>query len=479
LRWCHETETNIPLSQFIPPVHVEPPQVHPESLRLVARNDPQSSLAGRHGCSDNATSKTYFPPVAIVKETEMTIPVANSDDIKQLVRAIFRMNSYPPQNGITHVDVVDSKTKKEQISLAFEGIRNLNELTNRTLRVLRENRDNHKNRDGVQYLVGQVVKHTTQKWRGVVLGWSRSQQQQDDEIKNDDRDETDEQDRITSKVVTSLTKKSYESTNPEDDIKYMVILDWGDAALRHQARHPLSGIMEVYQSELTLVDDPDLLRIRSGLLGEHFKRFDPETRSFVPGDVPSYVYPNDTLEEIWSTYQNPYDLAAKSVIDGIQEMANYLRSVVLGYSSAPESRKLTILSSYLDKLTRLSEGDVIPTEELFQNTSMNGVSIQTNMKFHVQRCEFQISCVFYLRTFVLSPRCPSFTYTHFAFVAFVPCLLHDEDTDLAIEINDILWSRRTSKNADRMTKFSLGEVVKHKKYGFRGVVVSWDPGKEL
>jgi len=47
--------------------------------------------------------------------------------------------------------------------------------------------------------------------------------------------------------------------------------------------------------------------------------------------------------------------------------------------------------------------------------------------------------------------------------------------NLAVEINDTLWTRRTSLETDRKIRFALGEVVQHKKYGFRGVVVAWDP----
>ena len=46
---------------------------------------------------------------------------------------------------------------------------------------------------------------------------------------------------------------------------------------------------------------------------------------------------------------------------------------------------------------------------------------------------------------------------------------------IRVEMGDHLWARRTSKESKRKVRFSIGEVVRHKKYGFRGVIVSWDP----
>jgi hypothetical protein len=92
----------------------------------------------------------------------------------------------------------------------------------------------------------------------------------------------------------------------------------------------------------------------------------------------------------------------------------------------------------------LSTGDVVPVEDHFKYTSPSpddssaapgGISTQIMMKCHVE-----------------------------------------EFTKLVVEINDIMWSRRTSIDAKQTVRYSLGEIVKHKKYGFRGVIVAWDPG---
>ena len=218
LRWCNETDSNIPLKQFIPPIHMEPPQIHPDSLKKLASNSKD----------DSTTSSTtnYFPPVSIIKEKEMTIPIYNSNDVKQFIRGIFRMNAYPPTTLQTQNNDKNSHTHnmntmiKEQVSLAFEAVRNLNELKVQNIKMLIESRNKHYDRTNVLYRIGQVVQHETQNWRGVVLGWNHHNTK-----KTEEKQSTAQNDSAT--IATSLTQKSYQSTNPEDDVQYVVSFGLG------------------------------------------------------------------------------------------------------------------------------------------------------------------------------------------------------------------------------------------------------------
>jgi hemimethylated DNA binding protein len=399
IRWCDDMNEDIPLTQLVPPVHIQPPQINSDSIRLLSRDDPKSPVSSR-----------FFPPTALIKENGITVSVPSSTDAKQLIRGVFRMNARTTNEG----------EKKEQLSLAFDWIKSANGLTEKLVE-MKLTRRNNENRDGVHFRIGQVVKHNIAGWRGVILGWNRTT---DSDGKNK---------QSTPPKATSLTKKSYQSMNPDDEIAYDVALDWGDATLMGSG-HP-TGLKHVYQSDLTLIDDPDLMRIRSST--DHFERFDPESQCFVPGDVLTYVYPNDTLE-CWSTYTNPSDQAAQNVILGVQRMAEYLQRIILGYTSAPESRDLTLLSTYLDRLTKLTKCDVVPTKDRFRvqngKNLQNGVTVQNMLKWELQK--------------------------------FV---------ELAVDVEDILFTRRKALDTDRSIKFSLGEYVQHKKYGFRGIVVAWDP----
>mmetsp|Transcript_7676 Transcript_7676/g.19122 ORF Transcript_7676/g.19122 Transcript_7676/m.19122 type:complete len:806 (-) Transcript_7676:887-3304(-) len=427
LRWCDEIDNNIPLSQSFPPVHLSPPQIDSGGLKgLVATlgkgEDGNDDPSPKHDSSGIFSSRTCS-----VKESGIVVhSVPTSVEAKELLRAVFRINA----------NTTDEHDSKEQLSLAFEWIKALNELKQR-IEEMKVKRAEHENREAVKFRIGQAVKHKTAYWRGVILGWNR----------------TDGSEKSSN--ATSLTQKLYTSTsddgdNGDDAIVYDVALDWGDAALLRSGKHS-AGLKTVVQSDLTLVEDPNLMRIRSAT--DQFERYDPQSQSFVPGEVLAYVYPNDKPAEenndcSWSSYQNPSDESAKNIIQGIQSFAEYLRQIILGYTSAPEARKLRLLSSYLDQLTKLANADVVPNEDKFRLRQRSKVSedgqqkqkkedsvvTQTLMKWQVQK--------------------------------FV---------ELVVEIEDTLWTRRKTIEIERVNKFSLGDIVQHKKYGFRGVVVAWDP----
>ncbi len=405
LRWCNETDKDIPLGPALPPIHFSPPQINADSLKgMIDKNDKHSTI--------------FSPETSVVNKSGIAVHIVpTSHDAKQIVRAVFRMNAATS----------DEQERRDQVSLAFEWIKNLNELTQQ-LEEMKKRRMQHGNREGVEFRVGQVVKHKTLAWRGVVMGWRRQT--------------TDENDATGSSRATSLTQKSYESTNVSasedgDEIAYDIAIDLGDATLLSSAMQQ-SGLKNVYQSDLTLVDDPDLMRIRTS--SELFQRFDPVSQCFVPGDALTYVYPSDIPEKedhrrSSESYENPSNESAKNVTEGVRSLAEHLRQIILGYTSAPESRKLRLLSGYLDRLTKLSQGDVVPAEERFGGGGSNP-NTQIEMKWTLSKL-----------------------------------------VELAVEMEDILWTRRKTLETDRSIKYSLGEYVQHKKYGFRGVVVGWDPGK--
>ena len=447
LRWCDDTDEDIPLAQLVPPIHLSPPQINPDILEELAEAS-ANTTSGRVGEDDKGPrnsnnlisslhSGVFSPLSSVIKKTGITVhSVPNSGDAKSIVKAVFRMNA----------TTTDERDQKEQVSMAFEWIKNLNELTQQ-LNEMKTKRENHRNREGVDFRIGQIVKHKTLAWRGVILGWNRAA--------NTDKSDADSNDAYSQ--PTSLTQKPYKSIDPRvgdgsDEILYDVLLDWGDATLLSTSVKHASGLKNVFQSDLTLVDDRDLMRIRSAT--EKFQRFDPESQSFVPGDSLTYMYPNDKPTDDddddcsrWKAYENPSNESAVNISLGIQSLAKHLRQIILGYTSAPESRNLRLLSDYFERLTKLSTGDAVPVEDMFRGRpagyrksrgseqQQESDFVQTKMKWELQK--------------------------------FV---------ELAVEIEDILWARRKALETDRTIRFSLGEYVQHKKYGFRGVVVGWDPG---
>lgn len=178
--------------------------------------------------------KAKFPPNSILQSNQITCPIHNSKDARDFFRAVFRLNK-----AVTN----DATIQKQRVSLAFEGIRSLNELT-QALKILKQNRAKHVLRDSVEFRVGQVVKHKVEKWRGVITGWRR--------IEPNAGSSTGKYDQ-----PTSLTQKSYQSLDPVDTIRYTILLDSGDAHL-HYSKRQQSGTFnqaEVHQSDVELVDD--------------------------------------------------------------------------------------------------------------------------------------------------------------------------------------------------------------------------------
>lgn len=245
LRWCESTEDNFPLSYFVPPIYLKPPQVDAESLRLLATGDEKSRI-----------HSSMIPSKSKIEEHQATYFIQSTHDIKAYARVMFRLNSRQSNPDI----------QKQRVTAAFEGIKSLNELTV-LLESFKENRERHMDRENVRFRVGQgktfleflfiatemprsdivsnisnrkVVKHKTEEWRGVIIGWAKIVEEVE----------------IGSKKSSSLTKKTY-TIDPVDNIRYSLYLDSGDAHLhsarRREYQHP--SMAEVYQSDLEPVED--------------------------------------------------------------------------------------------------------------------------------------------------------------------------------------------------------------------------------
>lgn len=393
LRWCNETDDGIPLPSFVPPVYMTAPQmIDANSLESLSEEE-----------------KSKFPANSIIETGQVTCPIHNSADARNFFRAIFRLNREQAK---------DADIQKQRITLAFEGIRSLNELS-RALKSLKQNRAKHVLRDGLKFRVGQVVKHKVEDWRGIVIGWQR--------FEPDTRSETQSQ-------PTSLTQKSYE-VDPVDAIRYTVLLDSGDAHLHYSKRRETQNLSQaqVFQSDLQLVEDESLLRIRSTRSAQYFDHFNPISGTFVPNEIMAYEYPEDvessSVESLSAALKS--DKAAGQIISGVEDMGDHLRRVILDYTSAPESRKLKILATFLDRILKLSSGDVLPMKD---RLAAGSVSEKKRAAHYLQHL-----------------------------------------ISLSEDIGELLWQRRRYLEAASSFEFSVGDVVRHKKYGFRGVIVASDP----
>ena len=178
-----------------------------------------------------------------------------------------------------------------------------------------------------------------------------------------------------------------------------------------------------------------LVHIRSNWIANSFNRFDSSTRCFVPNAVNSFQYPfdneglgKDEHFDDWAVRRNEL---GSQVVSGVQEFASKLERHILDESSCSESRGLGILARFQDRLSSLARGDVVPASASLSTKEVSQGDLAT---YHLR-----------------------------------------ELLNIELEISELLWIRHISKESKKNVKFSLGDIVQHKKYGFRGVVLAWDP----
>ena len=106
LRWCDETQVEVPLSFYVPPVYLEPPKVDGQSLKLLASNSP-----------DSPVPQSMLPSKSLIEENQLTVPIHSSSDARAFFRSVFRLNS----RG-TGDEENTEEIQKQRISLAFEGL---------------------------------------------------------------------------------------------------------------------------------------------------------------------------------------------------------------------------------------------------------------------------------------------------------------------------------------------------------------------
>lgn len=329
VRWCRQNK-DIPVAWKFPVIHHLPPD-----------------------CNERLFKK--LPP--------QTVQPTNVQELLKFVRILFRSHCND-----------DKKKKKKRLDDAFHALREVNRLTTQVVLPLKHERESHRDRTGVLYRVGQVVRHADEKWRGVVVGW----------------------------------KKSINKT-----IEYEVIIDMGDAHLRGKA----TGYTNVQQPELQSEERVQLKRVRNILIDSHFDGLDAAQQSFVPQALLAYKYPHDL-----SSYPSRDMPDARTnnlcfgVRQGIQSFAAELISII------EEEEVEEELHGLYSSLCSLVMNDTVPSQS---------------------------------------------TPSVFSTVALLQSLM-----GVTEKIIDTCRHRSTIV---QKVNFQLGDVVNHQVFGYRAVVVGWDP----
>jgi len=147
----------------------------------------------------------------------------------------------------------------------------------------------------------------------------------------------------------------------------------------------------------------------------------------------AFEYPLDgeDLSESESPNTTRWNEIGDQIVKGVQGFASRLERRILDVSSCSEARGLRILAGFQERLSALANGDVVPDSAFFSAKDLSRGDLATYQLRHL--------------------------------------------LNITLEISELLWIRQLSvENKDRI-RFSLGEIVQHQKYGFRGVIVAWDP----
>lgn len=361
-----------------------PKQIDAYSAEVLA------GLSNGQDLTDATIERVYkdFPKSTRYDSNRVTFArLETVQDVKNAIRGIFRINKHP------------SDWDKERRDVAFEYLKQLNELYIQELQPLEEI---HKQNLVTAFKVGQVVQHKHHRWRGVIV--SKQGANTATPTLSDDFSKT------------SLTNKIYKL----QETSYQVAVDTGDV-------YRLAGSLEVnsadaVESDLELVEDPQMLRIRNEAISDCFDRF-CGTR-FIPNSLKSYEYPQDASDVV--VYEGPELIeTCNHIVQSIQNCAKELEEILVDVNKQQTTPR-SALTMLWRQLKQISAG-------MLRND--DGAEYDTKIA----------QTMHYLRFFM----------------------------GVSERVFETTFQRERSLRA--VVKFQLGDVIAHKKFGFRGLVVAWDP----
>ena len=246
LSWCRHYE-HVPFDG-IPPITLSPPQVNSRALHRL--RGMRTFLDNNHIKDSTKHAKwrhpAHFPLYnsdVSVNDNMIVFPaVHNSSELRDVVRSVYWLNNTKTTSAIEDEYRYDEQEntvdeEKTQISLAFEAIKSLNQLSNdldnrrsrrkKSIEIRQQQRE-IADAPNVKYHVGQVVSHKNKGYRGVVVGWTV---------------EDDQSTRLTSLTVKQYAvqeqdegKRCAETECKQSKIKYTILVDVNDATLQESSK---------------------------------------------------------------------------------------------------------------------------------------------------------------------------------------------------------------------------------------------------
>jgi len=416
LKWTHITG-KIPFDP-IPPLTLIPPRVNQSSLQQLAcaYHDIHKTDDENKNEKSNDEYKRLaklLPTNSIIDESKLILPIENPGSVRDATRLIFALNK-ASSDGTTD----DNEILKDRIDLGFDVLKSLNQLSE-GLDVRKSCRESHSDRSGVLFHVGQVVQHKARRWRAIIEGWNKLPAEETNNPSN-----------------SSLTKKEYSSSSYDDEneVEYILCLDEGDAIL---SRSRVMGTKKAKQHELEAVKDVDLQRVRSATTSYRFDGYNSTRNTFNPGEVFRYEYPIDIIEQDPNEIKESTErlkqscVNAEIVLNGVKRIATVLYSDLENNLAESDVETPFFVHDIKRELESIIQGNLDNTGDIL-DSSTSETSYKTSIQY--------LSALF----------------------------------SIIQRVTTLMWQRRTADKNKHRINFSLGDIVKHKKYDFRGIVTAWD-----
>lgn len=354
--------------------------------------------------------RTLLPKKTHFRSNELYIPIESVDELRNTIRALFRLNDAPVDDDeeSDHRSDAINRTRRDE---AFAKLRYLNELNDNRIRDLKQCNEKNKNRTGIKYHVGQVVQHREERWRGVVNGWSRAATPS----------QSSAQDQSSS-----LTTKHYESKDGPVP-RYNILIDVNDSNFSPDSPSKTVSL----ETELSEVTDPYLQRVWNDSIKSDFAYFDSKSRSFVLSPAKRFEYPSDNTADEVTGIPPTTESLCQAITEGVDVIAKRLFSVVLESCMVAHPRSLPSTKKLWSVLKQLIEYETM----LDEKNEKQGLTVPIRLAASRVR-------------------------------------------SLGVAFKDILSlanHRRFSSRHIEKRKFQVGDLVWHKKFHFRGLIVSWDP----
>jgi hemimethylated DNA binding protein len=386
--------------------------------RLLATNDSEDVRIIRR-------VKQLLPfKVTRYERNGLKLTIYEIEDIMNCVRALFRLNHVPipdpTMDGEASYENYMSYEKARR-TLAFEEMKHLNEMYP-LLQELRGNREVHMlDKLHVPLSVGQVVQHQQERWRGVIVDWEYH-----DPSRGVVKPLSDD---FSSVSPTSLTTKAYAALSPH--VKYTVEVDDVYRLKGNDSSTTTITITESSADVLTLVTDPHLCRIRNDSWNVHFEGYDIDSRRFRLNSRKAYEYPMDSKDT-----------------ESVAEM----------------TRRVEAEEEYGDLLVKM-------LRRVWDFATLLDAIIEPPS---LHQCQQIVDFRAQLRSILMGSPTQLRLVEGARFLQSNLCVYLRALNNIASEVYEVMFLRRQARIAGDMP-FPLGSIVRHKKYGFRGVIVGRDP----